>query len=104
MNRPPHSGHAGTDESSDTYDTIDWLVKNVPNNNGKVGVFGISYPGWLTAVAGVGAHRAPQAVSPHAPMGGAPVGGDLFHPSAVPQSYRPQYSPGVGGPRGGTAP
>src|SRR5712664_3699291 len=35
MNRPPHSGHAGTDESSDTYDTIDWLVKNVPNNNGK---------------------------------------------------------------------
>ena len=45
MNRPPHSGHAGTDESTDTYDTIDWLVKNVPNNNGRVGVLGISYPG-----------------------------------------------------------
>ena len=41
MNRPPHSGHAGTDESTDTYDTIDWLVKNVPNNNGRVGVLGI---------------------------------------------------------------
>src|SRR5213596_2565392 len=58
MNRPPHSGHAGTDESSDTYDTIDWLVKNVPNNNGRVGIFGISYPGWLTAVGGIGAHPA----------------------------------------------
>src|SRR5213596_232614 len=58
MNRPPHSGHAGTDESTDTYDTIDWLVKNVPNNNGRVGIFGISYPGWLTAVGGIGAHPA----------------------------------------------
>ena len=55
MNRPPHSGHAGTDESTDTYDTIDWLVNHVPNNNGKVGVLGISYPGWLTSVAGIGA-------------------------------------------------
>src|SRR5205814_2048542 len=43
MNRPPHSGPQGTDESTDTYDTIDWLVKNVPNNNGRVGIFGISY-------------------------------------------------------------
>src|SRR5207245_10166862 len=69
MNRPPHSGHAGTDESSDTYDTIDWLVKSVPNNNGRVGIFGISYPGWLTAVAGIGAHPALKAISPQAPMG-----------------------------------
>ncbi|HEX4575340.1 MAG TPA: CocE/NonD family hydrolase, partial [Gemmatimonadales bacterium] len=43
MNRPPHSGHAGTDESTDTYDTIDWLVHHVPNTNGRVGVLGVSY-------------------------------------------------------------
>ncbi len=64
MNRPPHSGHAGTDESSDTYDTIDWLVKHVPNNNGRVGMLGVSYDGWLAAVAAIGAHPALKAVSP----------------------------------------
>src|SRR2546422_217530 len=97
MNRAPHSGHAGTDESTDTYDTIDWLVKNVPNNNGKVGVFGISYPGWLTAVAGVGAHRAPKAISPQAPMGDAWMGDDFFHQSAFPPSYGLEDSWGVEG-------
>src|SRR2546422_206131 len=95
MNRAPHSGHAGTDESTDTYDTIDWLVKNVPNNNGKVGVFGISYPGWLTAVAGIGAHRALKAISPQAPMGDAWMGDDFFHQRAFPPSSGPEYSPGV---------
>src|SRR2546426_7124559 len=83
MNRPPHSGHAGTDESSDTYDTIDWLVKNVQNNSGRVGIFGISYPGWLTAVAGGGAPPPPQALNPPAPVGGRPGGGGLFPPGAV---------------------
>src|SRR5207245_10211067 len=95
MNRPPHSGHAGTDESSDTYDTIDWLVKNVPNNNGKVGVFGISYPGWLTAVAWIGAHRALKAISPQAPMGDAWMGDDFFHQGAFRQSYGLEYSWGM---------
>src|SRR5258706_11125563 len=69
MNRPPRSGHAGTDESTDTYDTIDWLVKQVSNNNGRVGIYGVSYPGWLTAVAGIGAHPALKAISPQAPQG-----------------------------------
>ncbi len=92
MNRPPRSGHAGTDESSDTYDTIDWLVKNVPNNNGRVGVFGISYPGWLTAVAGIGAHPALKAISPQAPMGDAWMGDDFFHQGAFRQSYGLEYS------------
>src|SRR3989441_2405285 len=64
MNRPPHSSPQGTDESTDTYDTIGWLVKNVPGNNGRVGVFGISYPGWLTAVAGGGGPPAPRAPRP----------------------------------------
>ncbi len=92
MNRPPHSGHAGTDESTDTYDTIDWLVKNVPNNNGRVGVFGISYPGWLTAVAGIGAHPALKAISPQAPMGDAWMGDDFFHHGAFRLSYGLEYS------------
>ena len=92
MNRPPHSGHAGTDESTDTYDTIDWLVKNVPNNNGRVGVLGISYPGWLTAVAGIGAHPALKAISPQAPMGDAWMGDDFFHQGAFRQSYGLEYS------------
>src|SRR5438034_91380 len=92
MNRPPHTGHAGTDESSDTYDTIDWLVKNVPNNNGRVGIFGISYPGWLTAVAGIGAHPALKAISPQAPMGDAWMGDDFFHQGAFRASYGLEYS------------
>src|SRR6266540_3630669 len=70
MNRPPRppraprSGVQGTDESTDAYDTIDWLVKNVPNTNGRVGTIGVSYPGWLTAVTGMGAHPALKAISP----------------------------------------
>src|SRR5438445_4532309 len=92
MNRPPHSGHAGTDESSDTYDTIDWLVKNEQNNSGRVGIFGISYPGWLTAVAGIGAHPALKAISPQAPMGDAWMGDDFFHQGAFRVSYGLEYS------------
>ena len=92
MNRPPHSGPQGTDESTDTYDTIDWLVKNVPNNNGRVGIFGISYPGWLTAVGGIGAHPALKAISPQAPMGDAWMGDDFFHQGAFRASYGLEYS------------
>jgi uncharacterized protein len=92
MNRAPKSGHAGTDESTDTYDTIDWLVKNVPNNNGKVGIFGVSYPGWLTAVAAIGAHPALKALSPQAPMGDAWMGDDFFHQGAFRLSYGLEYA------------
>lgn len=56
------------DESSDTYDTIDWLLKNVPNNNGKVGMWGISYPGFYCAAALPDHHPALVAVSPQAPI------------------------------------
>ncbi len=55
------------DEASDTYDAIDWLVKNIPHNNGRVGVFGISYPGFYTAMAALSGHPALVAVSPQAP-------------------------------------
>ena len=57
------------DEASDTYDTVDWLVKNVKNNNGRVGIWGISYPGYYSAYALIDAHPAIKAVSPQAPIG-----------------------------------
>ncbi|HMG10361.1 MAG TPA: CocE/NonD family hydrolase [Mucilaginibacter sp.] len=56
------------DEGSDTYDTIDWLVKNAPNNNGKVGQYGISYPGFYTAAGILSNHPALKASSPQAPI------------------------------------
>src|SRR6266704_2606960 len=88
----PKKGPKDIDENSDTYDTIDWLVKNVPNNNGNVGIFGISYPGFLTAVAGIGAHPALKAISPQAPMGDAWMGDDFFHQGAFRASYGLEYS------------
>ena len=56
------------DESTDTYDTIEWLLKNVPNHNGKVGLYGISYPGFYAAAGMIDAHPALRAVSPQAPI------------------------------------
>src|SRR5260370_31617251 len=61
------------DETTDTYDTVDWLIKNVPNNNGRVGVYGISYPGFYTSMAGIDGHPAIKAISPQAPVS------DWFH-------------------------
>jgi putative CocE/NonD family hydrolase len=57
------------DESSDTYDTIDWLLKNVPGHNGRVGMYGISYPGFYCSAGMIDAHPALKAVSPQAPVG-----------------------------------
>jgi len=56
------------DESSDTYDTIEWLIKNIKGNNGRVGMYGISYPGFYTAAALPDAHPALKASSPQAPI------------------------------------
>ncbi len=67
------------DETSDTYDTIEWLVKNVPNNNGKVGQTGISYPGFYTVCGMIDAHPALVAVSPQAPVTDWFVGDDWHH-------------------------
>jgi putative CocE/NonD family hydrolase len=75
-------GSADIDESTDTYDTIDWLVKNVPNNNGRVGVWGISYPGFYAAVSLIDAHPALKAVSPQAPIGDLYMGDDSYHNGA----------------------
>jgi hypothetical protein len=82
----PHNaakkGPADVDESSDTWDTVDWLVKNVRNNNGKVGMWGVSYPGFYTAAGMIDAHPALKAVSPQAPMGDVYMGDDSFHNGA----------------------
>ena len=76
------AGANDTDESTDTYDTIDWLVKNVPNNNGKVGIWGISYPGFYAAFSLIHSHPALKAVSPQAPMGDVGNGDDAYHNGA----------------------
>jgi len=70
------------DEASDTYDTIDWLVKNIPNNNGNVGVFGISYPGFYSTMASLSGHPALKAASPEAPVTDWFVGDDFHHNGA----------------------
>ena len=72
----------GAVESDDAYDTIDWLVKNLPHSNGKVGVLGISYPGLLAAQAGIHPHPALKAISPQAPVGDVWIGDDFFHNGA----------------------
>ena len=70
------------DESTDTYDTIEYLVKNVANNNGRVGMWGISYPGFYAAVGMINAHPALKAVSPQAPVAEWFVGDDFHHNGA----------------------
>jgi len=74
------------DESSDTYDTIEWLLKNVPNNNGRVGQWGISYPGFYTAASLPDAHPALKAASPQAPVSDF-FFDDFHHNGAFIQAY-----------------
>jgi len=80
--RPPATTGTGIDEATDAYDTIDWLVKNVPENNGKVGLWGISYPGFYAAQAAINAHPALAAVSPQAPVTEWFLGDDFHHNGA----------------------
>jgi len=70
------------DESSDTYDTVEWLLKNIKNNNGRVGIYGISYPGFYATACLPGAHPAIRAVSPQAPVTDEFVGDDANHNGA----------------------
>jgi len=80
------------DESTDTWDAVDWLVKNVPNNNGKAGIFGISYPGWLALVGSVDPHSALKAASEQACMGDLFLGDDFHHNGAFRLSYGMEYT------------
>jgi len=79
--RPFNPNKKGTefDEASDTYDAIDWMVKNVPGNNQRVGVFGISYPGFYATMAALSGHPALKAVSPQAPVTDWFQGDDFHH-------------------------
>jgi uncharacterized protein len=79
---PGKKNNSQVDESSDAYDAIDWLVKNVPGNNGKVGVFGISYPGFYSTMAALSGHPALKAVSPQAPVTDWFMGDDFHHNGA----------------------
>jgi hypothetical protein len=80
--KPVKRGPSDTDESSDTYDTIDWLVKNVRGHNGRVGMWGISYPGFQVAMGLIDPHPALAAASPQAPMADTWIGDDFHHNGA----------------------
>ncbi|MDB4934428.1 MAG: Glutaryl-7-ACA acylase [Labilithrix sp.] len=80
--RPHATTKGGIDESTDAWDTIDWIVKNVPQNNGRVGSWGISYPGFYAAQTAVDAHPALKAVSPQAPVTDWFMGDDFHHNGA----------------------
>ncbi len=75
-------GEKGIDESTDTYDTVDYLIKHVPDNNGNVGMWGISYPGFYTGVGGINSHPALKAISPQAPVSNWFFGDDIHHNGA----------------------
>lgn len=87
------------DEASDTYDTIDWLVKNLSNNNGNVGVFGISYPGFYSTMAAASGHPALKAVSPQAPVTDWFIGDDFHHNGAFFQMDGFSFYSSFGKPR-----
>jgi len=82
----------GVDESTDAWDAIDWLVRELPNNSGRVGVLGVSYRGWLAALAGVDPHPALKAISPQGLMADTWMGDDFFHQGAFRQTQGVAYA------------
>ncbi|MCA0374769.1 MAG: CocE/NonD family hydrolase [Gemmatimonadetes bacterium] len=95
MQRPPRANRAdpkAIDEGTDAYDTIEWLVRNVPNNNGRVGMTGVSYPGWTTAMAMLEPHPALRAASPQASPADMWKGDDFHHNGAFRLSYGFEYA------------
>jgi len=94
MLRPPRKKRdpKATDESTDAYDTVDWLVENATGNNGRVGITGISYPGWLAEMAAMEPHPAVRAVSEQASIADMFLGDDFHHNGAFRLSYGFEYS------------
>jgi len=97
--RPQGSGAAGSggvgdelDEGTDTYDSIEWLIKNVRNNNGRVGMLGVSYDGWTTIMAAIEPHPALKAISPQASPADMWMGDDFHHNGAFRLSYGFEYA------------
>ena len=99
--RPLKAKPEEIDESTDAYDTIDWLVKNVPNTNGRVGMWGISYPGFYTAAGMIDAHPALKAASPQAPVSDWFIGDDFHHNGAFYLTHAFRFLDGFGRPRSG---
>jgi hypothetical protein len=97
MMRPlaDHSDPKAIDESTDSYDTVAWLLRHVSHNNGRVGVMGISYPGFLAVEAGIDPNPAVRAISPQAPMTDVWIGDDFFHNGAFRQTYGYDYALGM---------
>jgi putative CocE/NonD family hydrolase len=94
MSRPlgdHHGPKISIDESTDAYDTVAWLLANVPGNNGRAGFIGTSYPGFLAMMAGIDPHPAVKAISPQAPMIDVWMGDDFFHNGAFRMSYGYDY-------------
>jgi uncharacterized protein len=79
---PVKKSNRDTDETTDTWDTVEWLIKNVPGNNGNVGIVGTSYPGFYSTMGIIGAHPAVKAVSPQAPVTAWFIGDDFHHNGA----------------------
>lgn len=86
------------DETTDTYDTIDWLINNIPHNNGKVGIWGISYPGFYASMGAIDAHPAVKAVSPQAPISDWFIGDDMHHNGAFCLNLAYNFFDGFGVP------
>ncbi|HYK90590.1 MAG TPA: CocE/NonD family hydrolase [Acidobacteriota bacterium] len=105
INRPHKavkSGPEDVDESTDTYDTIEWLIRNIPGNTGKVGLYGISQPGFYATAGMIDAHPALVAVSPQAPVTDYYMGDDVYHNGAFMLAHRfsfyMSFSPREDGP------
>ncbi len=96
---PTKTGPRDIDESSDTWDTIEWLIANVRPNNGRVGVRGTSYPGFYAAMAAIEAHPALKVASPQAPVSEWMGGDDFFHNGALLLSHYVDFFNGFGRPR-----
>ncbi|MEO8636724.1 MAG: CocE/NonD family hydrolase [Gemmatimonadales bacterium] len=95
MQRPPKTANAPSgesDELTDTNDSIDWMLANIPGNNGRVGMFGVSYDGWTAAMGMLGGHPALRAVSPQASPADMFLGDDFHHNGAFRLSYGFEYA------------
>lgn len=97
--RPNKKSNTDVDEASDTYDTVEWLLQHATGNNGKVGVYGISYPGFYSTMAILAAHPAIKAVSPQAPVTDWFIGDDFHHNGAFMLMDAFAFYSGFGKPR-----
>ena len=97
--KPEKASPTDIDESTDTFDTIDWLLKHVPNHNGRAGIWGISYPGFYTAAGMIDAHPALKAASPQAPVTDWFTGDDWHHNGAFQLPHAFNFLASFGHPR-----